>query len=77
MWVDVEHWWSRLLLLMHSELLDLICIVNCCDVCIHILLKLRILTQFLWLSEIWEARIHLEVKLNLISTSELLLDEVA
>ena len=42
----------------------------------HVLLDLCICTQLLWLSKVWEARIYLEVKLNLIGTSELIIDIV-
>ena len=76
-WMDIERWWSWLFLLMRSEVLDLVGVINCRNVLVHVLLDLSVCTQFLWLSEIWEAGIHLEMKLDLISATKLLLQIIA
>ena len=75
--MDVECWWSWLSFLMLSEVCHLVGVINCRNVLIHVLLYLSVRIQFLWLSEIWEARIHLEMKLNLITSTKLLLQVIA
>ena len=76
-WMDVKHWWSWLFLLVHPEVLDLVSVFYGRNVLVHVLLYLCVGTEFLWLSEIWEAWVHLEMKLNLIRTTELLLQVIA